>query len=108
MSKRPEMPEMNEPSGEEIPAAVVDEQPAKRRFSLIWLIPIVAAIAGAFLVYRTFTERGPSITIVLEAASGIEPGKTPIKYRDVQLGVVEHVTLSDSFKQVVVTARMEK
>src|SRR5574338_374975 len=99
---------MTEPSTIEEPGPPVAEARATRRFSLIWLIPIVAAIAGAFLVYRTFAERGPSITIVLEAASGIEPGKTPIKYRDVHPGVVEHVTLSDSFKQVVVTARMEK
>ncbi|MFO1154930.1 MAG: MlaD family protein [Rhodospirillales bacterium] len=99
---------MNEPPRDEIPSAVVEGHSTKRRFSLIWLIPIVAAIAGAFLVYRTLSERGPSITIVLEAASGIEPGKTPIRYRDVQLGVVEHVTLSDNFKQVIVTARMDK
>lgn len=99
---------MDEPPSGDASPPLAEAQSSKRRFSLIWLIPIVAAIAGAFLIYRTFSERGPSITIVLEAASGIEPGKTPIKYRDVQLGVVEHVTLSDSFKQVVVTARMEK
>ncbi len=99
---------MPEPSSNDVPAAVVERPTQRRRFSLIWLIPIVAAIAGAFLVYRTFTERGPSITIVLEAAAGIEPGKTPIKYRDVQLGVVEQVALSDTLRQVVVTARMDK
>ena len=88
-----------------LPEAAVER---KRRFSLIWLIPIVAAIAGAFLIYKTFAERGPLVTIVFEAASGIEPGKTPVKYRDVQLGVVEKVTLSEDFKQVIVNARMDK
>ena len=70
----------------ELPQAAVG---GRRRFSLVWLIPIVAAIAGAWLVYTTFAERGPTITITLQAASGLEPGKTPIKYRDVQLGLVE-------------------
>src|SRR5512147_1095008 len=80
----------------------------KRRFSLVWLIPIVAAIAGAWLVYTTFAERGPTITITFQFASGLEPGKTPIKYRDVHLGLVESVTLSDDLRHVLVTARMEK
>ena len=81
---------------------------SKRRFSLVWLIPIVAAIAGAWLVYTTFAERGPLITITFQFASGLEPGKTPIKYRDVQLGLVDSVTLSDDLRNVIVTARMEK
>jgi paraquat-inducible protein B len=89
----------------ELPQAAIG---GKRRFSLVWLIPIVAAIAGAWLVYTTFAERGPTITITFQFASGLEPGKTPIKYRDVQLGLVETVTLSDDLQHVLVTARMEK
>src|SRR5574338_760109 len=89
----------------ELPRAAVGD---KRRFSLVWLIPIVAAIAGAWLVYTTFAERGPTITITFPFASGLEPGKTPIKYRDVQLGLVQTVTLSQDLQHVVVTARMEK
>ena len=100
---------MNDPnSGQtapELPQAAIG---GRRRFSLVWLIPIVAAIAGAWLVYTTFAERGPTITITLQAASGLEPGKTPIKYRDVQLGLVKSVMLSDDLQRVVVTARMEK
>src|SRR5512132_354498 len=89
----------------EVPQAAIG---GKRRFSLVWLIPIVAAIAGAWLVYTTFAERGPTITITFQFAAGLEPGKTPIKYRDVQLGLVKSVTLSDDLQHVVVTARMEK
>ena len=80
----------------------------KRRFSLIWLIPIVAAVAGAWLVYVTLSQRGPMISITFQTASGIEPGKTPIRYRDVQLGVVDQVSLTDDLQHVVVTARMSK
>src|SRR5512132_2354922 len=100
---------MNDPNSAqtppELPQAAVGR---KRRFSLVWLIPIVAAIAGAWLVYTTFAERGPTITITFPFASGLEPGKTPIKYRDVQLGLVQSVMLSDDLQHVVVTARMEK
>ncbi|HYN39627.1 MAG TPA: MlaD family protein [Rhodospirillales bacterium] len=89
----------------DLPRALVAE---KRRFSLIWLIPIVAAIAGAWLVYTTLSSRGPMISITMQTASGIEPGKTVIKYRDVQLGLVEDVSLSDDLQHVVVRARMNK
>jgi paraquat-inducible protein B len=89
----------------DVPVATVER---KRRFSLVWLIPIVAAVAGIWLVWVTFAERGPTITITLQTASGIEPGKTPIKFRDVQLGVVETVSLSDDLQRVVVSARMQK
>ena len=93
------------PSAAELSESAVGR---RRRFSLVWLIPIVAAIAGAWLVYTTFAERGPTITIVFQAAAGFEPGKTPIKYRDVQLGLVQRVRLSDDLQHVVVTARMDK
>jgi paraquat-inducible protein B len=89
----------------EVPRAEIKE---KRRFSLVWLIPIVAAIAGAWLVYTTFASRGPMISITMQTASGIEPGKTGIRYRDVQLGVVDAVTLTPDLQQVIVRARMNK
>lgn len=91
--------------GGDVPQAKVVR---KGGFSLIWLIPIVAAIAGVWLVWTTFASRGPTITITLQSASGIEPGKTPIKYRDVQLGVVQTVELTDDLQHVVATARMNK
>jgi Paraquat-inducible protein B len=100
-------------SPDEITAGVSRNAPeakVKRKggFSLIWLIPIVAAIAGAWLVYTTFASRGPLITITFPDASGIEPGKTQIKYRDVQLGLVQTVKLNDDATQVIVTARINK
>lgn len=99
------------PSGGETPSAIPQATVAprsKRRISLVWLIPIVAAVAGAWLVWTTFAARGPTITIEIENASGIEPGKTPIKYRDVQVGVVETVSLGEDLQNVLVTARMQK
>ncbi|MBL8667999.1 MAG: MCE family protein [Rhodospirillales bacterium] len=89
----------------ELPRAQVVK---KRRFPIIWLIPIVAAIAGAWLVYTTFASRGPLISITMQTASGIEPGKTAIRYRDVQLGVVDEVSLSPDLQKVIVHARMTK
>ena len=98
------------PRSAELPPSELPQAEVKRtrRFSLVWLIPIVAAIAGAWLVYTTFASRGPMISITMQTASGIEPGKTAIRYRDVQLGVVDEVTLTPDLQQVVVRARMSK
>jgi paraquat-inducible protein B len=93
---------MSEP---EIAAAVVD---TRRRPSIVWLIPLVALAIGAFVAWRTFAERGPAITIVVASAEGLEAGKTKVKYKDVEVGVVETVTLSDDFERVTVSARMAK
>lgn len=97
----------SDPDGDNAQMAVARVE-RKRGFSLIWLIPIVAAVAGAWLVYVTLSQRGPTISITFQTASGIEPGKTPIRYRDVQLGTVDQVTLTDDLQKVVVTARMSK
>jgi len=78
------------------------------RVPLIWVIPIVAALVAGFLAWRTWSEMGPTITIRFETASGLEEGKTQVRYRDVSLGVIETVALSEDGSHVVATARMDK
>ncbi len=79
-----------------------------KKFSLVWLIPIVAIVIGAWLAYKAVSERGPVVTIRFDAATGLEKGKTQIKYKDVQIGRVESIALSDDLSHVVVTAELDK
>ena len=81
---------------------------SRRRPSIVWLIPIVAAVVGGFVAWRTFSERGPAIEIAFETAEGLEAGKTQIKYKDVEVGIVEEIHLRDDLKGVHCTARMVK
>jgi paraquat-inducible protein B len=90
---------------EDVAEAVVEE---RSRISIIWLIPLVAALVGAFVAYRAFSERGPEITITFKTAGGLEAGKTKLKYKDVEIGVVEEVALSPDLSSVVCRARMVK
>lgn len=76
----------------------------QRRISWIWLVPIVAALAGATLIVRTWMETGPRITITFNTAAGLEVGKTQVRYKDVTVGTVSGIRLSDDWRQVVVTA----
>jgi len=72
---------------------------------MVWLIPLVTLIAGALLIVKYVSERGPEITITFRTAEGIEK-KTPIKYKDVQIGVVKKIRFSKDFNHIVLTARM--
>lgn len=90
---------------EEVATAVVD---TRRRPSIVWLIPLVAALVGGFVAWRAFSERGPEITITFESAEGLEAGKTKVKYKDVEVGLVEEVRLADDLSHVISRARMVK
>jgi len=76
--------------------------------SLVWLIPIVTALIGGWLIFKTFSEKGPEITITFETAEGIDAGKTKIKYKDIKIGVVDSVRFSSDFSHVILKAGMEK
>jgi paraquat-inducible protein B len=80
----------------------------RRRLSPIWILPVVAVIVAAWLAYVTFAEKGPIITISLKTASGIEAGKTQIKYHDIELGVVQRVEAAPDLSHVVISAQMNK
>lgn len=98
---------MNQNPNESRPAseALVEEA---RGLPLVWLIPLVALLIGGWLAYRTLSEQGPLITITFKEAFGLEAGKTKIKYKDVEVGLVQTVQLNQDLSQVVVTARMSK
>jgi paraquat-inducible protein B len=79
-----------------------------KRFSIIWLIPLLAALIGVWLAVKTMRETGPTITIVFRSAEGLVPGKTEIKYKDVTVGKVQRIQLSEDLEQVLVTAVMSR
>jgi paraquat-inducible protein B len=92
---------------DKIPQASV--KPKKRmRFSVVWIIPVVAALVGLGIAIQQILSEGPTITIVFKKAEGVEAGKTFVKYKDVKIGRVETVALSKDFTKVVVTAKIEK
>ncbi|WP_372681067.1 intermembrane transport protein PqiB [Desulfosarcina sp.] len=79
-----------------------------KRFSIVWLIPLLAALIGVWLAVKAVQETGPTITIVFKSAEGLVPGKTEIKYKDVTVGKVQRIQLSEDLSQVVVSADMSR
>lgn len=93
------------PATEALPQALVRNG---RSLSVIWLVPLVAALIGAWLVYKTLSEKGPEITITFQSAEGLDAGKTKIKYKEVDVGQVEAMTLDKDLSRVVVKAGLIK
>jgi paraquat-inducible protein B len=80
----------------------------KRQLSLIWLVPVVAALIGGWLIYKALSEKGPEVIIIFKTAEGLEAGKTKIKFKDVEIGQVTELSLTEDFSQVSVKAQFVK
>jgi paraquat-inducible protein B len=99
------MDDKTEPT--EIPQAVA--APKKRmRLSVVWIIPLVAAVVALGIAVQSYLSKGPTITILFKAAEGIEAGKTYVKYKDVNIGQVSAVKLSKDYTKIEVTAKIDK
>ncbi|BCM26236.1 PqiB family protein [Methyloradius palustris] len=76
--------------------------------SLVWIVPIIAALVGITLVVKVLVNRGPVITISFRTAEGLEAGNTKVKYKDVDIGEVQEITLSEDRSQVLVKVQLAK
>lgn len=99
MADRPEL--------SEVPEAIAVP---RRRWAMqwVWLLPVVAAVIGGWLAVRAVLSDGPTVTIRFKTAEGIEAGKTRVKYKDVDVGVVKSISLSDDRAGIVVKAELSK
>src|SRR5579864_1635571 len=95
------------PDSPEIPEAVATPRP-RWRLQLIWLVPIIAVLIGCWLAVKAVIEQGPTITITFATGEGLEAGKTKIKFKNVDIGVVKSVTLTRDHTRVVATAEIVK
>lgn len=77
-----------------------------KRWSPVWIVPIVTLLIGGWILFYHFSHLGPEVTLITENAEGIEAGKTTIKSRSVDVGVVEKAELTDDLHHVEITARL--
>ncbi|MDQ8049968.1 MlaD family protein [Luteibacter sp.] len=98
--------EGNTPSPDELPQPEVRK--SKLGFSLIWLVPIVAALVGISLLVSHALSAGPQITVTFLTAEGIEAGKTQVKYKNVVIGKVTTMRLSKDRTHISVVIDLEK
>jgi paraquat-inducible protein B len=101
------MTDQNQPKpGGDLPEPVVRRKRVSA--SWIWLVPAVAALVGLSLVINAWMQQGPTINISFQTAQGLESGKTVVKYKDVVIGKVTGIRLSQDHSKVVVKVALEK
>ncbi|EPL15069.1 intermembrane transport protein PqiB [Pseudomonas sp. CF161] len=81
-----------------------------RRFnvSLVWLVPIVAALVGVSMMINNSLSAGPQISISFLTAEGLEANKTQVKYKNVVIGKVTAIALSDDRSKVNATVELDQ
>ncbi len=79
-----------------------------KKFTAIWIIPLVALVLGAWMVAYTYMTEGPEIRVHFKTASGLTAGKTVVKFRDVEMGTVEDVVLGENLEGVAAIIKMKR
>jgi paraquat-inducible protein B len=76
--------------------------------SLVWIVPIIALLVGISLVVHHRLQAGPEITITFKTGEGLTAEKTQVKYRNVVIGQVAGVELSEDQKSVTARVKLAK
>ena len=80
----------------------------RRRFSFVWIVPLLAIGFVAWLAVRYYAERGPTIIIRFREATGLEAGKSELQFRGAIIGQVADIRLSDDLQSVLVEVDLKK
>jgi len=104
----PEVPAPAAASPAPLPPAPVVVSRKRSLPSAVLLVPVVALAVGISLVVNSLLQAGPHITIEFRTAEGLEAGKTEVRYKEVVVGKVDAVSLSEDRKRVVASVRLAR
>lgn len=76
------------------------------RFSTIWLVPVVALVIGLWMIYSHYAGQGPIIEITFQSGEGIQAGTTKVRRKNVEIGQVLDLRLSEDAEKVVLSVRI--
>ena len=80
----------------------------KKGISPIWILPLVAALIGVWLIYKGIVEAPIKVVINFETAGGITAGKTKVLYKGLKTGVVKSVQIGPDYKSVDVAVDFDR
>ena len=81
---------------------------SKTKISNVWALPLVALAIGVWMIYNEWQNRGATITVSFDTAEGLVAGKTPIKYRNVDVGLVEEIGFNTEKSAILLSVEIEK
>lgn len=80
----------------------------KNLISPIWLIPLLALAVALWMVWQESAGAGPQVQVLISDAEGLEAGKTPVRVRNVDVGLVSDISLNDDMSAAVLTIDMNE
>lgn len=90
----------------EVPAPIVPDYRAARRWNIVWVVPILALLIGGWLIWRSMSSQGPVAYVRFDTAEGIAAG-TEVRCRSVRVGAVKEVKLADNLSYVVMHLELD-
>jgi paraquat-inducible protein B len=95
------------PPVDELPEALPDRA-HRIRLPYVWILPAIVIVAGAFVAVHEKLAEGVPIEITFRDADDLEPNKTKISYKAVEIGQVKEIRVSKDRKNVIVEARIHR
>jgi paraquat-inducible protein B len=92
---------------DELPAPNV-RQHKRGRPSAIWIVPVIAIAAATALAVRTYLRAGPTIHITFESADSLEVGKSDVRYKNVPVGKITDIDITDDLKEITATVQLSR
>jgi paraquat-inducible protein B len=90
-----------------VPRAIPDA-PRRIHVPYVWILPLLVIVAGLFVAIHEKLEQGTAIEITFRTADDLEPNKTTIRYRNVEIGEVSNIRVGKDRRDVVVEAHIRR
>lgn len=90
------------------PARTPATRAVRRGLPLVWLVPILALVVTLGVGWNMIAGRGTLVSVAFKDATGITPGETALKFREITVGKVESVRFTDDLQRVLVNMRVDK
>ncbi|MDQ1901317.1 MlaD family protein [Paracoccus sp. WLY502] len=81
---------------------------AQAGINVIWLVPIIALVVTLGIAWNAYSTRGSVIEVEFADATGVTPGETTLRFREITVGQVESVSFTPDLSRVVVEIRVDK
>lgn len=86
----------------------VKEHKGIQILTTIWLVPFLAMVIALWLAFQYYTKIGSTIKISFKSNAGLIANQSQIKLRNVTVGMVTKISLSDDGNGVIVKAEMNR
>lgn len=87
-----------------------EPQEKKNRWKplLIWIIPLIALLIALSLAVKALLSNGPTIEVTFRTAEGLVAGKTTVRYKQVDIGVVRQIDLAEDRSHIIARIDLRK